>query len=228
MNTVSYPYTMCSSCISSDLSNSSGVVANLGDFTHVMSQPCIWSTTEPVVPTPSARKARNTRNKKAQLWRCENGHQWTASLHALKRNMACPKCFPANTSQAEQTLFRHITRVFESTQNRADVCYRGKPVELDIFVPDIMLAIEYDGYHHRNRRHKDEEQNYVINQLGIQLIRVRALGLPQLPSTKTMVLHHDTHDQWGLQACLSSIGAYMKRHYRLTTAQIQTIDAWDD
>jgi very-short-patch-repair endonuclease len=170
--------------------------------------------------------ARAVRNKKAQLWRCENGHEWRASLAHLKRRTHCPKCGPANTSQAEQFLFRHIQQLFYSAQNRADVCFRGKHIELDVFVPERKFAIAYDGHHHLTRAQKDEEQNYLLTKLGIQLIRVRIPELPKLQHTQVVVLTHNPHERNSLHKCLYAIGEYIQCHFPLTVVQLQTIDTW--
>jgi very-short-patch-repair endonuclease len=182
-----------------------------------------WGSTESKQLTPSGHTVRN---KQVQLWRCDNGHQWFAPLESLKRRFACPKCTPANTSQAEQFLFRHVKQVFDSTQNRADLFFRGKHIEVDIFVPDIKFAIEYDGYHHSSRAKKDEEQNYLLTKLGIQLLRVRVVGLPQFQHPSATVITHDVHDEHSLSSCLFSIRDYVKSRFPLSADQESAIAGW--
>ena len=49
-------------------------------------------------------------------------------------------------------------------------------VSVDVFVPKLNLAIEYDGFHyHENRRDKDELKNKKLYSLGIRLVRVSNL-----------------------------------------------------
>lgn len=100
-------------------------------------------------------------------------------------------------------------------------------MEADVFVPGIKLAIEYDGPHHRTRRKKDEEQNYVLNQLGIRVLRVRVSELPEVHPFKGTVFIHDTNDEYGLTRCLRAIGQYIANEFPVTKDQIKAIEAWD-
>lgn len=186
----------------------------------------LWRPVKPDNLPDLPLSAGMARNKQVQLWKCEHGHEWYESIDAIKRRTACPKCSSMNTSQAEQYLFRHVKQVFDSTQNRADLFYRGKHIEADVYVPDIKFAIEYDGYHHSTRCQKDEEQNYLLNKLGIQLIRVRIIGLPEFEHSHAIVFNHDIHDGHSLQRCLCGIGDYIKGHFPITSDQATTIEGW--
>ena len=58
--------------------------------------------------------------------------------------------------------------------------YRGKGYELDIYIPSLKIAIEYDGYFwHKHRTKNDLEKNYKCKKDGIKLYRIRE-DLPQL------------------------------------------------
>jgi very-short-patch-repair endonuclease len=49
-----------------------------------------------------------------------------------------------------------------------------KKLEIDIYIPDIKIGVEYDGkYFHSKRIQKDLEKNKKIENMGISLIRVR-------------------------------------------------------
>ena len=52
--------------------------------------------------------------------------------------------------------------------------YRGKGYELDIYIPSLKIAIEYDGYYwHKHRTNNDLEKNYKCKNDGIKLYRIR-------------------------------------------------------
>lgn len=87
----------------------------------------------------------------------------------------CPKCYPLSISQGERELVYFVEQYSNNiTLNNR---YIIKPKELDVFLPDYNLAIEFDGiYWHSIENGKDEKYhiNKTINcqQEGIKLIHV--------------------------------------------------------
>ena len=52
--------------------------------------------------------------------------------------------------------------------------YKIKKKEIDIFLPDLQLGIEFDGsYFHKDKEDKDQKKYQALLKLGIKLIRVR-------------------------------------------------------
>ena len=59
--------------------------------------------------------------------------------------------------------------------------FRGLGFEIDIYIPSIKTAIEYDGaYYHKTKNllKKDNEKGVLCYENGIKLIRVRDKKLP--------------------------------------------------
>lgn len=93
----------------------------------------------------------NTNTK--YLWECEKGHQWNALLASVKNNDTwCPKC---NISKKQQQIIDIIKEEFPDLKIENN--FRGfdwlriskhNKMELDIYVPELRLAIEYDGVQH--------------------------------------------------------------------------------
>lgn len=89
----------------------------------------------------------------------------------------CPKCYPALASKSnlEKELYLFIKEIFngEIICNSRDII---KPYELDMYIPDLKIAIEFDGLYW----HSEENvgSNYHLNKLnlcsanGIRLIHV--------------------------------------------------------
>jgi len=78
----------------------------------------------------------------------------------------CPTCFPYmdGFSRAEKEVVQFIQSIYkeEIVENTKDIIY---PFELDIYLPNIRLAIEYCGlYWHSSFTNKDE--NYHLNKLN--------------------------------------------------------------
>ena len=121
-------------------------------------------------------------SRKKVWWQCEYGHEWQATIanrSSLQRG--CPQCNTHGVSLAEMTVFYYI--------NKYSNCqvihhYRQLGFEIDIFIPNYNIAIEYDSaYYHNNRIKNDLIKNRLCADQHIILIRLREKGLPLLNDT---------------------------------------------
>ena len=116
-------------------------------------------------------------HKKA-WWLCAEGHEWEAAISDRTRKdngSGCPVCHP-NSSAAEKEIVDYLInalglKVLTSTRT----ILAGK--ELDIYLPDHKIAIEYNGvYWHSEDFGKDSQYHYAkwreCKELGIQLIQI--------------------------------------------------------
>ena len=88
------------------------------------------------------------------------------------------------TSFPEQAIFYYVRHYFADAINR----YRDLGFELDIFIPSINTAIEYDGFLWHKKSDRDLEKNRECAKHGIRLIRIREKGLDKLPSQKGVIV----------------------------------------
>jgi hypothetical protein len=149
-------------------------------------------------------------SRKSVWWLCSNGHSWQATVLARQKGLTCPKCTPFGTSDTERRIFDCIQRSCQDAEHRAEVKVRGKYVEVDVFVPSLQLAIEYDGPHHVKRVRQDEEKNFLLQREGIKLVRVRTSGLPELRPFGSVVIVHNSDHPEGLNHCLQAIQAFIR------------------
>ncbi len=85
-------------------------------------------------------------------WRCKADptHLWDAAPHSRTNGHGCPECTrPLRSSKGEMKLLELIRREFPEVE----VIHHAKPVWLgrmhfDIYLPDIGVAIEYQGRQH--------------------------------------------------------------------------------
>ena len=110
-------------------------------------------------------------------WRCKTcGHEWKAKItNRSFLDRGCPKCSSIyGTSFSEQAVYYFLKMYFSNTAlNRFLLTDEDGIFEVDIFLPTINCAIEYDGiYWHRNRRKKDEQKDIRLKKLNISLFRV--------------------------------------------------------
>jgi len=111
-------------------------------------------------------------------WLCPLGHSYKSALYSKCKNThsGCPICEKENKSSfPEQALFYYVKKAFPDAIN-SDRSAIG--MELDIYIPSINTAIEYDGnvWHQNNKL--EETKNSLCKENNIQLIRVREKGLP--------------------------------------------------
>ena len=79
----------------------------------------------------------------------------------ISSNFIYPQAFLYN-------IIRKEYNTYNVTYNDRKAIY---PKELDIFIPELKLAIEYDSRHFHNRKH-DKEKNLLCKEKGITLIRI--------------------------------------------------------
>ena len=113
------------------------------------------------------------RSKEKIRCRCEIcGHEWSASPNELLRGNGCPSCNHSQTSYVEQCIYLAFrARVEEGTVLSRDRIAIGS--ELDVYVPEKSLAVEYGAWHwHRNRIEGDRKKVDLCKSRGIRLIEV--------------------------------------------------------
>ena len=109
-------------------------------------------------------------------WQCSRDphHEWRApvSRRTLQKS-GCPHCV-AKTSHPEIRIYAEMLGLFGDVKNRARVA----GVEVDIYLSDLRIGIEYDGFYwHQNKVEKDLAKTQKLAKKHISLIRVREHGL---------------------------------------------------
>ena len=111
---------------------------------------------------------------------CKHGHSYKSSLANRTSNQTgCPICNRMGTSFQEQACFYYLEKMFPDVINSYHDDRLGK-LELDIYLPELKTAIEYDGTAWHKDKGKDELKNKLCLDNDIRLIRLRENGLPIL------------------------------------------------
>lgn len=123
-------------------------------------------------------------------WRCPHGHEYQATVLHRGHGTNCPICNSGRqTSFAEQALFYYIRQIYPDAISRCRDILPGR-MELDLYIPSIRLAIEYDGsYWHRNKEKIEIEKYRQCTKKGIKLIRVKEKMPDGDTLTADMVFH---------------------------------------
>ena len=108
-------------------------------------------------------------------WICKKGHEWEAQIRSRVYG-GCPYCY-SHTSQLELRFFTELKFIFNNAKHRKKMF----GVECDVYLPDLKVGIEVDGFYwHKERYKSDVEKTNILSKNGLSLIRVREKGLKRV------------------------------------------------
>ena len=111
-------------------------------------------------------------------WKCRIcGNEWEARVADRNKGAACPNCASrAQTSFPEQAIYYYLRKCYPDALNRYTEVFGNSRMELDVYIPSLKFAIEYDGlaWHNSASASKREVKKYSYCQKrGITLCRVK-------------------------------------------------------
>lgn len=100
----------------------------------------------------------------------------------------------SGTSFEEQAIYYYIKQLFQDTVNRGKYSFNeNESIELDIYIPCLHFAIEYDGaYWHKDKTDIDNHKNDILSDAGVHLVRVRECGLADLDHKYGDIIYRKT------------------------------------
>ena len=110
-------------------------------------------------------------------WKCPIGHEYQAIVRDRGVGQTnCPICNTRNsTSFSEQAILYYVKQLCPDAINKFKDIFKTS-MELDIYIPTLKIAIEYDGavWHKNEEHYKREVKKYkACKEAGIHLIRVK-------------------------------------------------------
>lgn len=140
-------------------------------------------------------------------WQCKKGHEWQTMIYARTYlGNSCPRC-TYKSSKAELRILSEIEGIFSDVYSR----YKFKKTEIDIFVKEINLGIEYDGfYYHKNKIEDDRKKNNFLNKNGINVIRVRKTPLEKI-SLNDILVKNEVLKKSDLNSIMQSLQIFSGR-----------------
>ena len=148
-------------------------------------------------------------------WLCSVcGHEWQASISNRNKKRGCPLCVQyRHTSIPEKAILFYLSKHYRNIENNKKFEWLQN-MELDIFIPELMLAIEYDG----RVWHKSEERDLLKDKLcyenGVDLIRIREQGLKEYVTTAVLFMTKEPSlDLTYLQSTILEILNYIRKNY---------------
>lgn len=103
-------------------------------------------------------------------WKCIKGHEWCVSTSNRIRGTGCPVCTRRQTSFPEQAIAFYLSKSFNILQR-----YNIKGYEIDVFLENHAIGIEYDGmfYHSEATIEREQAKDSFYRKQGITLIRIK-------------------------------------------------------
>ena len=110
-------------------------------------------------------------------------HEWQAVIDSRNSGRGCPKC-KSQTSAPELRIYAEFQKIFQNVENRKKI--DGK--ELDIYLPDYNIGIEYDGVRwHLGKEIIDKEKIKYFKNINIKVFRVREEPLEKISKWDVLV-----------------------------------------
>ena len=131
-------------------------------------------------------------------WICKKGHTWESIIgNRTRQNNNCPVCFK-NESWCENYIFGVLSNLTSVT--------KLKNPEIDIYLSELNIGIEYDGYYHKFRYEQDIKKNLWASRNLNLLIRIRESYLPELPTQdKVLIIKQEKSDKISCKKSIISI-----------------------
>lgn len=120
-------------------------------------------------------------------WKCEKGHSWKATISSQVAGSSCPICSREyQTSYPEKAIAYTLKKIFNDLEENIKLKELNNR-NVDIYIPSLKLAIEYDGsYWHKNFE-RDLKKDQMCKDNNITMIRVRENGNFQYESNAYVI-----------------------------------------
>lgn len=114
-------------------------------------------------------------------WKCSVcGNEFKKKVYQrVQSPFGCKECNKGRqTSISEQLVYNFLTQYFPDAINTYKI---DRNTDIDVFLPSVNIGVEYDGArYHKSKLDKDIAKTKRIISHGIDLIRIRENGCPQL------------------------------------------------
>ena len=125
-------------------------------------------------------------SRKRVAWKCSKGHSFFAVVSDRVKGSGCPICNQERqVSFPEKALLYYIKKEYKNVIGNFRAPWLHN-YELDIFIPEYKIGIEYDGvYGHSTKTgiERDKRKNKICSDNNIILIRIREPDCLSLQST---------------------------------------------
>lgn len=149
-------------------------------------------------------------------WKCFLGHEYQAKISTrVIYNTGCPICnSERETSFPEQAIFYYIKKNFKCAISRAQFDWLANS-EIDIYIPQFNVGIEYDGGHWHSNVDKDLKKDLLCQRNGIDLIRIRDSKCPTYQTNAFTIQYGENFECKTFKDALKFLFEYLNSKYSL-------------
>ena len=132
-------------------------------------------------------------NKKV-WWKCDKAddHEWEAIIaYRSGRGDSCPYCTLTPQSKQELIITFELKKIFNNIDPKGfKTRLDGRLRAIDIFIPSLKLAIEFDGsYWHKDKLAIDKIKSELLIDEGYKVIRIREEPLKKIHENDILSVH---------------------------------------
>ena len=148
-------------------------------------------------------------------WKCHKcEYMWDTLVYSRTQRLGrCPNCSKAHTSKAEIILYRYFKEIFKET-TKAKI----EDLEFDIVIPEIKVAIEYDGFPwHLEKQEIHNKKLDIAIRNGYILINIAEYKADKLEQVKNQytpnhrVIYREINSSYTLDNLLPLVREYFKQ-----------------
>ncbi len=162
---------------------------------------------------------------KKVFWLCPLGHTYKSAIcERTYKNANCSICAKeSKTSFPEQAIYYYIKQVFHDAVN-GDTKTLDNKKELDIYIPAIHTAIEYDGKKWHENVKRDMIKNYECADKKLILIRIREEGCPDMEENEYLkIIKCKPNDIKSLEDVIQNIGKHLGIAFNLDIGKDRSV-----
>lgn len=123
----------------------------------------------------------------------------------------CPNCSSElRKSHAEKAVYYYVKKVFPNAIENYKIPDTDQ-LEIDIFIEELSLGIEYDGsYWHNKKPEKDQAKYQICKDKNIKLLRLREKGCKEIFDIATNCYYLKSHNNKDLNNTVQYVFEYIK------------------
>lgn len=149
-----------------------------------------------LIALPGARSFKSlageyVNNSTKYPWMCLAegcGYTWESKASHIKDGSGCPKC-ARQQSKPETQIYDFVKNLYPDAVHGIRGLLKNKGFQLDIYVPSLRKAIEFDGYRwhksefaiKKNQYERDARKDRECEEIGVSLLRVCSLQFEENP-----------------------------------------------
>ena len=154
------------------------------------------------ISTPDKVTAQS---KQKVWWKCDFGHEWQAVVYSRTEGAGCPYCSSGGTSKPEQGIAYYLSKCCRVEQR-----IRIANKEIDVYLPEYKVGIEYDGSYYHKDKEKDKQKTDTLIKEGITLFRVIESDDNKVQDNRIHYIYDNMGQnyEWALESLFDALSIY--------------------